>query len=110
MIDLLSSPPVALCVYLTLAYLLYRVGGWIGARGKEEPGKHEPYACGEALAPPDAQLDYHSFFHLALMFGILHLAALVLSTLPAQSASHRLATVYLVGIGVSVFVLTRSEI
>jgi NADH:ubiquinone oxidoreductase subunit 3 (subunit A) len=97
-------------MYLALAYLLYRLGGWIGARGKDDPGKREPYACGEELPPPSAQLDYHSFFHLALMFGILHLAALVLSTLPPQTASHRLATVYLLGIGISVFALTKGEL
>jgi hypothetical protein len=43
------------------------------------------------------------------MFGILHLAALVLSTLPQTTSSYRLATVYLVGIGISVFVLAKGE-
>jgi NADH:ubiquinone oxidoreductase subunit 3 (subunit A) len=108
--DLLSSPPVAIGVFLALSYGLYRLGGWIGARGQEHPGKRLPYACGEELPPSRVQLAYHAFFQLALMFGILHLAALVLSTLPAETTSHRVATAYLVGIGISVFVLTKGEL
>ena len=57
--------------------------------------------------PPRAQLTYHAFFQLALMFGILHLAALVISTLPAEAIPHRAATAYLIGTGISVFVLTK---
>jgi len=107
--DVLLSPPVALCVFLALAYGLYRLGGALAAPGEEHPGKHQPYACGEDLLPPQAQLAYHAFFRLALMFAILHLATLVVSTLPPGGASHRLATAYLVGIAISVFVLTKGE-
>ena len=106
---MLLSPPVALCVFLALAYGLYRLGGALAAPGEEYPGKHQPYACGEDLLPPEAQLAYHAFFRLALLFAVLHLATLVLSTLPSGGASHRLATAYLVGIGSSVFVLTKGE-
>jgi len=44
------------------------------------------------------------------MFGILHLASLVIATLPAGGTSRRLATLYLVGIGISVLVLTDGEL
>ena len=107
--SLWTSPPVATVIFLALAYGLYVLGGKLAARGKETPGKRQPYACGEELEPPQARLGYHAFFRLALMFGILHLAALVLSTLPQSTSSYRLATVYLVGIGVSVFVLAKGE-
>jgi len=107
--DILLSPPVALCVFLALAYGLYRLGGPLAAPGEEHPGKHQPYACGEDLLPPEAQLAYHAFFRLALMFGVLHLATLVVSTLPPEGASHRIAVAYLVGIAISVFVLTKGE-
>jgi len=107
--SLWTSPPVAIVVFLALAYGLYALGGKLAARGKETPGKRQPYACGEELAPPQTRLAYHAFFRLALMFGILHLAALVLSTLPQTTSSYRLATIYLVGIGISVFVLAKGE-
>ena len=107
--DMLLSPPVAMGLFLALVYGLYRLGGALSAPGKEHPGKHQPYACGEDLMPPRAQLTYHAFFRLALMFGVLHLAALVISTLPAEVVPHRVATAYVVGVGISVFVLTKGE-
>ena len=100
------SPPIALCFFLVLAYGIYRAGGALSARGEEQPGKHQPYACGEDLLPPAAQLSYRAFFRLALVFAVLHLATLVVSTLPPGGGSGRLALAYLVGIGLSVFVLT----
>jgi NADH:ubiquinone oxidoreductase subunit 3 (subunit A) len=104
------SPPFALTVFMALAYGLYRLGGKIAARGKNDPGKHQPYACGEDLGLSQVKLTYHAFFKLALMFGILHLASLVIATLPASGTSRRLATLYLVGIGISVLVLTEGEL
>jgi NADH:ubiquinone oxidoreductase subunit 3 (subunit A) len=108
--NFLLSPPVAIAVFLCVAYGLYRLSGAVAARDKDAPGKHQPYACGEDLAVPEAQLTYHAFFKLALMFGILHLATLVIATLPAGNGSRWLATVYLVGIGISVLVLTEGEL
>ena len=119
--DVLLSPPVVVCIFLALAYGLYRLGGALAAQGEEHPGKRQPYASGEDLLPPVAQLAYHAFFQLALMFSMLHLATLVISTLPpggvgqgADDAVHSgrqvpIAVAYLVGIGVSVLVLTRTE-
>ncbi|MBN1933060.1 MAG: hypothetical protein JW934_00265 [Anaerolineae bacterium] len=104
-----TSPPVALTFFVLLVYLIYYLGGRISARSDEQPNKHQPYACGEDLGPPRARLGYHAFFHLALLFGILHLAALVISTLPAGGASHRLAAAYLAGAAISVWVLTGGE-
>ena len=107
--DILLSPPVAACFFLALAYGLYRLGGVLAAPGEEHPGKHQPYASGEDLLPPAAQLAYHDFFQLALMFSTLHLATLVVSTLPPGGASHGIAVAYLAGIGISVLVLTKTD-
>jgi NADH:ubiquinone oxidoreductase subunit 3 (subunit A) len=107
--EVLLSPPAAMIAFVLLVYGLYRLGGALSATGKDHPGKHEPYACGEDLTPLRVQLTYHQFFRLALMFGILHLAAMVISTLPAGAVPRRVATAYLVGIGISVFVLTKRE-
>jgi NADH:ubiquinone oxidoreductase subunit 3 (subunit A) len=108
--EFLLSPPIVLSAFLALAYGLYRLGGSLAAPGEDHPGKHQPYACGEDLLPSRVQLTYHAFFRLALMFGILHLATLVLSTLPATTVFRRIAVVYLAGIGISVFVLTEGEL
>jgi NADH:ubiquinone oxidoreductase subunit 3 (subunit A) len=103
------SPPLAGAIFLALVYGLYRLGGALAARGEAHPGKHQPYACGEDLLPPEAQLAYHAFFQLALMFALLHLATLVVSTLSPGQASHRVALLYLLGIIVSVLVLVKEE-
>ena len=105
--SLLLSPPAAMCFFLGLVYAIYRLSETIAAPGHEHPGKCQPYACGEDLLPPEVQLAYHAFFRLALLFGILHMAALVVSTLPPDVTSHRTATAYLVGIAISVFVLAK---
>jgi NADH:ubiquinone oxidoreductase subunit 3 (subunit A) len=104
--EVLLSPPVAFCCFLALAYGIHQLSGRLAASSEEQPGKHQPYACGEDIVPPRAQLDYQPFFQLVLMFGILHLSALVISTLPPDGSSHRLATAYLVCIAISVLVLT----
>jgi NADH:ubiquinone oxidoreductase subunit 3 (subunit A) len=108
--QLLLSPPVAVCIFLVLACGLYWLGGLLAAPGEEHPGKHQPYACGEDILPPEAQLSYRAFFQMALMFGVLHLATLMVSTLPPGGASHRIAVAYLMGIAVSVLVLTKGEL
>lgn len=108
--QVLLSPPVAMCIFLVLACGLYWLGGALAAPGEDHPGKHQPYACGEDILPPEAQLAYHAFFQMALMFGVLHLATLVVSTLPPGGASHRMAIAYLVGIAISVFVLAKGEL
>jgi NADH:ubiquinone oxidoreductase subunit 3 (subunit A) len=107
--DVLLSPPVAGTISLILVLGLYWLGGALAARGEEHPGKHQPYACGEDLLPPEAQLAYHAFFQLALMFALLHLATLVVSTLPPGKEPHLVALAYLLGIVVSVLVLTKGE-
>jgi NADH:ubiquinone oxidoreductase subunit 3 (subunit A) len=108
--NILLSPPFGLAVFMALAYGLYRLGGKVAARGEDDPGKRQPYACGEDLGLSQVKLTYHAFFKLALMFGILHLASLVIATLPAGGTSRRLATLYLVGIGISVLVLTEGKL
>ena len=107
--DILLSTPVAGGVFLVLVYALYWVGGRLAAPGEEHPGKRRPYACGEDLLPRGAQLTYHSFFQLALMFGLLHLATIVISTMPVHAGARPLAVVFLASIVLSVLVLSVRE-
>ncbi len=106
MTGILLSPPVVMLVYLGVSYGLYRLGRSWAAHGEDHPGKHEPYACGEDLRQGPIKLAYHSFFRLALMFSLLHLATLTVSTLPGRGVFQPLGLIYLVGIAISVFVLT----
>ena len=107
--DVLLSPVVASFIFMGLAFALYRLSGALAAKGEDSPGKHQPYACGEDLLPSETRLVYHAFFHLALMFALLHLATLVVSTLPMDREAHLLALVYLSCIIVSVLVLIQED-
>jgi NADH:ubiquinone oxidoreductase subunit 3 (subunit A) len=105
-----SSPLAVVVAFAVVASALYRLGGILAPKGEESPGKRQPYACGEDIAPAEIQMSYQGFFHLALMFSVLHMSALVISTLPAGTGLHRMAMVYLVGIAFSVFVLAWGEL
>ena len=107
--EVLLSAPVAAGAFMALAYGLYCAGGALAARGEELPGKRQPYACGEDLLPPEAQLAYHAFFRLALMFGLLHLATIVISTLPPGGGARPVALLYVFGIVACVLALTGGE-
>lgn len=104
---ILLSPPVVLFVYLGVGYGIYRLGQAWAAPGEEQPGKEEPYACGEDLRPAPIKLAYHSFFRLALMFSVLHLATLTVATLPGRGISQSAGLIYLIGIAVCVLVLVE---
>jgi len=104
--NILLSPPVAGVFFFGLILGIYKVSGMLAARGEAHPGKHQPYACGEDLLPPEAQLSYHTFFQLALMFSLLHLATLVVSTMGSGGGSRRIAIVYLAGLAISMLVLS----
>jgi len=107
---LLLSPPVVMVVFVLLVVALYKTAGALQDRSPETPGKHEAYACGEDVVLPEAQPAYHTFFRLALMFGILHVATLVLSTLPAHVSTPVLAVAYVVGVAIGVAVLTSRRV
>ena len=107
--DWLASPPVALMVYVTLIGGLYWLSGRWAARSEDSPGKHQPYACGEDILPGEVKLSYRGFFRLALMFVVVHMATLLLATLPNTEDMRFLATAYLLGIAICVDVLVREE-
>jgi len=103
--SILLSPPVVMLMYVGVGYGLYRLGRAWAAQGEDHPGKEEPYACGEDLRPGLIKLSYHSFFRLALMFSVLHLATLTVSTLPGIASFQPVGLIYLIGIAISVLVL-----
>lgn len=109
MIRLLLSPPVALLLFagvLTLAYLFIQRHA---ARGPDHPDKHLPYSGGQKIPPEEVRLSYEKFFRLALLFGIAHVAVLVLATLPFEKSTIFLGLFFLIGISISAFALGRIE-
>ena len=104
----LLVPPVAFIVILLASLGLLRLMGRLSY--KPAPGNEanpKPYACGEEGGPM-VRPDYGQIFPFAFYFTILHVVALVATTVPNSSASTlTMAIIYLVGAVVGLFVLYR---
>jgi len=105
--NILLHPITAFLIFAGLGVGLYSLAG---SKSKDEQPHHarrKPYTGGEDLPLPKGQVQYQAFFWMALLFGILHMAALVLSTLPQEDIPFLLVLLYLVGVSASVYVLSE---
>ncbi len=75
---------------------------------KPAPGKLLPYACGEDVRDQRAQPDYAQFFPFAFFFTIIHVVALVVTTVPQGSTSAAaLAAAFVAAAAIAIGVLFR---
>jgi NADH-quinone oxidoreductase subunit A len=102
-------PPVALAILvlacaglsLGLSRLAYRAPS-------QAAGTTMPYSCGETLPTHMIQPDYRQFFPFAFFFTILHVVALMATTVPsAMTGTFVIAIVYVLGAFVGLSVLYR---
>jgi len=107
--NILLHPVVAFVIFIGIGSGIYHLAGKMMAGGDAAHSRKQTYTGGEELAPPGGQVHYQAFFWMALLFGILHMAALVISTLPLENIPYRLALLYLLGAGAGVFVLSEEE-
>lgn len=103
------SPPILFAIFISLGGLMLGVGKWISAKGKENPAKFIHYSCGEDLDTQHLELNYHAFFRLALLFGILHIVALVISTIPGKANTKIYSVIYVLGAAVSMLILLERD-
>lgn len=109
MINILLSPPIAFLFFLLVLFFVYSFLQRHAAKGLDHPDKHLPYSGGQRLPPTEVRLSYETFFRLGLLFGIAHVAVLVLATLPANWNLHRIGLLYLLGISISALVLAHTK-
>ncbi|MEO0225533.1 MAG: hypothetical protein ABIL05_01125 [candidate division WOR-3 bacterium] len=83
MIDILIAPPIAFIIFLGIFYLIYGLGSLIAPKFKKTPGKSATYVCGEDIPGTKVQFGYRLFFYVALFFTMMHVAALVVATIPS---------------------------
>jgi hypothetical protein len=106
--QILLSPPVAFILVFGISIgLLYLMGrlSYRPALGNE--ANRKPYACGED-GQPLVRPDYGQIFPFAFFFTILHVVALVSTTVPDGSlGTITMALVYVLGAIVGLFVLYR---
>ena len=102
------SPPVAFILILIVSILLYLLGKRMAPKLTKSGGKLTSYACGEDMPGTKVQFGYRLFFFVALFFTIMHVAALVIATVPAGKIA-LFAVLYLAVVFLSVLALiTRS--
>lgn len=109
MINILLSPPMAFVIFFGLISLGYYVVRKYSAKGPDHPDKHLPYSGGQKIPPVEVRLSYNTYFRIALLFGITHVAVLVLATLPLGEGRSILGLLFLVGISISAVVLARRK-
>ena len=108
-LKLLISPPIAFIVFmvlLTLGYIFIRKRA---AKGLDHPEKYLPYSGGQNIPPVEVRLSYEAFFRISLLFGIAHVAVLVLATLSLGQGLHWPGLLFLAGISISALVLAKAK-
>jgi NADH-quinone oxidoreductase subunit A len=107
-IGILLSPPLAFFVFLAAALGLYALGRGMAPKLTKAGGKLETYACGEDRPGTKVQFGYRLFFFIALFFTMMHVAVLVIATVPSGKIVF-FALLYLVMIALAVSsLITRS--
>ncbi|MGC4067817.1 MAG: hypothetical protein QM784_24835 [Polyangiaceae bacterium] len=105
---MLLLPPVAFVVVLLASLGLLRLMGYLSYKpAKGNDANPKPYACGEE-GRPLVSPDYAQVFPFAFYFTILHVVALVATTVPNGATSTlTMALIYVLGAVVGLFVLYR---
>jgi NADH-quinone oxidoreductase subunit A len=107
-LEFLISPPVAFLLFLGISALLYLLGKRLAPKLTKVGGKLTTYACGEDIPGTKVQFGYRLFFFIALFFTIMHVATLMIATVPAGKVV-LFAVLYLVVIFLAIMALvTRS--
>lgn len=73
------NPMVVFMVYLGVGVLFYMAGKVLAPPLRDIGWKLSPYACGE-VAPERKVRPNYNFYHIAYLFTILHVGALVTCT------------------------------
>lgn len=106
---ILLSPPIAFIIFLVFLFLLSRLFSRLSFRvNKEADGTGKSYACGENVADNRQQPDYSQFFQYAFFFTIVHVAVLMVTTVPMEtSRALVLALSYICAVIVGSYILLR---
>ena len=106
---MLLTPPAAFIIVLVAMLIFTKLLSRLSYKARlEDEASTKPYACGEDMPTSLIQPDYSVFFPFAFLFTILHVVALVVTTMPIQtSGSLTIALIYIVGAITGLFILFR---
>jgi NADH:ubiquinone oxidoreductase subunit 3 (subunit A) len=105
------TPPVAFLIILGVTILVSEMLSKLSFKRKDKAGAiGEPYACGEDVYSPLVQPTYGQFFPFAFFFTILHVVALIITTVPVETLqTFSIAVVYIVGAMTGLYILFRRD-
>jgi NADH-quinone oxidoreductase subunit A len=107
--NIMFSPPIVLVILLAATLTLVRLMSGLSFKRKTRPediGKS--YACGEDTLHHLIQPDYSQFFPFAFFFTIIHVIALIVTTVPLVTAQTlSIAVIYIMGAVAGLFILFR---
>ncbi|MCL2137137.1 MAG: NADH-quinone oxidoreductase subunit A [Coriobacteriia bacterium] len=104
--DILLTPPVVFVVVLAVVTLLALLSRGLAVKSKPSEIKNDPYACGQEVSTGRIQPGYN-FFHIAFIFTILEVTALLLATFTSQA--FYLIAVVLSIIALALIILFRKD-
>ena len=76
-------PPIAFLVMLALAWGIMWFAKGLAPKSRPEHGKFRHYACGEDMEMGPIQPNYSRFFIVAFAYSMIHVAALMIITIPS---------------------------
>ena len=106
---LLILPPVTFFIVLLFGIIVSKLTSTIAFKATSKPaGQCKPYACGEDLQNPRVQPDYSQFFPFAFFFTIMHVMALIITTVPIAAIRYSgNAFLYVIGAVCGLLILFR---
>lgn len=105
---ILLLPPIAFLILLVVSYLLSLGFSKLAFKGHDSAGKFEQYACGEDIPALYLKPDYSQFFPFAIFFTIMHVVALILTTIPKDfSSGYFLAAILISSALIGLLILFR---
>jgi NADH-quinone oxidoreductase subunit A len=103
-------PPVAASLLILVLLFVSRLMKSMACRGETGAGAESSYACGEEAPKSRSRPEYGQFFPYAFFFTIMHVAALVLATVPSGALGpYLIAALYIAAAFVGLRALLRSE-
>lgn len=105
---ILLLPPIAFLILLIAGYLISLSFSKLAVKGHESAGKFEQYACGEDIPAQHLKPDYSQFFPFAIFFTIMHVVALILTTIPKDfSSGYMIGAIFIASALVGLLILFR---
>jgi NADH:ubiquinone oxidoreductase subunit 3 (subunit A) len=101
--DIVLNPLIVFVVYLMLALIIYAIGNSVAPTLKKNGWKLMPYACGEEFPHKKLRPNYN-FYHIAYLFTIVHVGALMTCT-AFNITAYTLPLFYLLLVLFGIFVL-----